>query len=103
MFLNMDPRLSQVQHEGMQCVTSITNQVTATDIIADGNTNAIDVVENTLVVPAQAETVTEILLPEPNPTPDIRQLPSTLALTPVDVDRLELELQCFPDKQFVNE
>ena len=42
-FLNRDPRLSQVQHEGTKHATSITNQVTATGLTADSNTNAIDV------------------------------------------------------------
>ena len=99
----MDPRLSQVQHEGTQSATSKTNLVTATGLTADGNTNAIDVGESTLVVPVQAERAPKILLPEPNQTPNFRELPSTHALTPVDVDRLELEVQHFPDKQFVNQ
>ena len=43
------------------------------------------------------------MLPEPNQTPNFRELSSTHALTPIDVDRLELELQHFPDKQFVNQ
>ena len=99
----MDPRLSQVQHEGTQRATSITSQATATGLAADGNTNAIDVGESTLVVPAQAERAPEIPPPEPSQTPNFRDLPSTHALTPVNVDRLELELKHLPDKQFVNQ
>ena len=87
----------------MQHATSITSQVTSTGPTADSNTNATDVRESTLVVPAKAERDPEILFPEPKQTPNFRELPSTYALTPVDVDRLELELQHFLDKQFVNQ
>ena len=59
--------------------------------------------ESTLVVPAQAERAPEIPPPEPSQTPNFRDLPSTHALTQVNVDRLELELKYFPDEQFVNQ
>ena len=87
-----------MQHKGTQCATSITNQLTAA-----GNTSAIDLGESTQGEHAQAESVPEITLPKPNQTTNFRELPSTHALTPVNVDRSELKLLNFPDKQFVNQ
>ena len=98
----MDP--NPREHEGPERVSNLTGQVSSVNgKTAPTNTNAITALETTQVssVPTrgggtqQTPKATQSKLPQPN------KLSKFTAKTPVDVDRLELELSDHPDKLFV--